>query len=148
MFTDVEYSRTGEVIRGRERAKARSKYEEDGTFSSPFLPSPLPRVSSLTSPSLRSLLSPPSKPHLRLGILLHPLLRHLGLLLLPCNPARLLLHRRNRSSSLQGLLGQIPPRQLQHLLRSYSPIPTTNISRSLVVESDWRDASSVGSSKL
>lgn len=26
----VEYSRTGQVIRGRERAKARSKYPEDG----------------------------------------------------------------------------------------------------------------------
>jgi pre-mRNA-processing factor SLU7 len=27
---DVEYSRTGEVVKGRERAKARSKYDEDG----------------------------------------------------------------------------------------------------------------------
>lgn len=31
-FADVEYSRTGEVIKGRERAKARSKYEEDGSL--------------------------------------------------------------------------------------------------------------------
>ncbi len=29
-FTDVEYSRTGAVIRGRERAVPKSKYEEDG----------------------------------------------------------------------------------------------------------------------
>ncbi len=26
----VEYSRTGQVIKGRERAKIRSKYDEDG----------------------------------------------------------------------------------------------------------------------
>lgn len=30
----VEYSRTGQVINGRERAKARSKYAEDGMFTS------------------------------------------------------------------------------------------------------------------
>jgi pre-mRNA-processing factor SLU7 len=29
----VEYSRTGQVIKGREKAKAKSKYPEDGTFS-------------------------------------------------------------------------------------------------------------------
>jgi len=28
----VEYSRSGQVIRGRERAKAKSKYPEDGKF--------------------------------------------------------------------------------------------------------------------
>ena len=28
----VEYSRTGQVIKGKERAKTRSKYPEDGTF--------------------------------------------------------------------------------------------------------------------
>ena len=27
---DVEYSRTGTVIKGQERAKAKSKYDEDG----------------------------------------------------------------------------------------------------------------------
>ena len=30
----VEYSRTGQVIKGREKAKARSKYPEDGNFIS------------------------------------------------------------------------------------------------------------------
>lgn len=30
----VEYSRTGEVVKGRERAKAVSKYDEDGTYPS------------------------------------------------------------------------------------------------------------------
>jgi pre-mRNA-processing factor SLU7 len=30
----VEYSRTGQVIKGRERVKARSKYPEDGMFLS------------------------------------------------------------------------------------------------------------------
>lgn len=30
MWIDVEYSASGKVIKGRERAKARSKYEEDG----------------------------------------------------------------------------------------------------------------------
>lgn len=30
----VEYSRTGQVIRGRERVKARSKYPEDGKYLS------------------------------------------------------------------------------------------------------------------
>jgi pre-mRNA-processing factor SLU7 len=29
----VEYSRTGQVVKGRERAKARSKYDEDGAWS-------------------------------------------------------------------------------------------------------------------
>lgn len=29
----VEYSRTGQVIHGKERAKARSKYPEDGEFT-------------------------------------------------------------------------------------------------------------------
>lgn len=29
----VEYSRTGQVIKGRERVKARSKYPEDGAYS-------------------------------------------------------------------------------------------------------------------
>lgn len=34
----VEYSRTGQVVKGRERAKARSKYEEDGSsFDFPSL---------------------------------------------------------------------------------------------------------------
>lgn len=28
----VEYSRTGRIIKGKERAKARSKYPEDGQF--------------------------------------------------------------------------------------------------------------------
>jgi len=28
----VEYSRSGQVIKGKERAKVRSKYPEDGTF--------------------------------------------------------------------------------------------------------------------
>ena len=28
----VEYSRTGQVIKGRERVKAKSKYPEDGTY--------------------------------------------------------------------------------------------------------------------
>lgn len=42
----VEYSRTGQVIKGKERAKVRSKYPEDGTHSTlflarPFLMSPL-----------------------------------------------------------------------------------------------------------
>jgi pre-mRNA-processing factor SLU7 len=30
----VEYDRRGKVVKGMERAKARSKYEEDGAFSS------------------------------------------------------------------------------------------------------------------
>jgi pre-mRNA-processing factor SLU7 len=29
----VEYSATGQVIKGREKAKARSKYDEDGKLS-------------------------------------------------------------------------------------------------------------------
>ena len=33
----VEYSRTGQVIRGRERAKTKSKYAEDGMFAG-FVP--------------------------------------------------------------------------------------------------------------
>jgi pre-mRNA-processing factor SLU7 len=33
---DVEYSRTGAVIKGQERAKAKSKYDEDGEFFSPI----------------------------------------------------------------------------------------------------------------
>jgi pre-mRNA-processing factor SLU7 len=28
----VEYSRTGQIVRGQERAKAKSKYDEDGMF--------------------------------------------------------------------------------------------------------------------
>lgn len=32
----VEYSRTGQVIKGRERAKARSKYPEDGMLLNTF----------------------------------------------------------------------------------------------------------------
>ena len=33
LATDVEYSRTGTVIKGQERAKAKSKYDEDGEYS-------------------------------------------------------------------------------------------------------------------
>jgi pre-mRNA-processing factor SLU7 len=35
----VEYSRTGKVIKGQERAKVKSKYDEDGQLTAPSFPS-------------------------------------------------------------------------------------------------------------
>lgn len=32
VWADVEYSRTGAVVKGQERAKAKSKYDEDGKW--------------------------------------------------------------------------------------------------------------------
>jgi pre-mRNA-processing factor SLU7 len=37
----VEYSRSGQVVKGKERAKAKSKYPEDGRESTPLCSRPL-----------------------------------------------------------------------------------------------------------
>jgi len=69
--TDVEYSRTGTVIKGQERAKAKSKYEEDGNYmAASFHSWPL-----LTFVLLRSA---DQQPHDGMGILVRFGFRNLG----------------------------------------------------------------------
>lgn len=55
----VEYSRTGQVIKGRERAKARSKYPEDGKSNT---------VDALNA-FLKFVFSSCQQPHRHLGLL-------------------------------------------------------------------------------
>ncbi|KAK4698380.1 pre-mRNA-processing factor SLU7, partial [Phenoliferia sp. Uapishka_3] len=61
----VEYSRTGQVVKGRERAKAKSKYEEDGEFFVRSLDSSLPTLKLtqlLTSQSFLVIITPSGVP--------------------------------------------------------------------------------------
>lgn len=62
-MSDVEYSRTGQVLKGRERAKAQSKYEEDGTYTTILLESLYATLHHLTN-------STSQQSHLHLGFIL------------------------------------------------------------------------------
>lgn len=81
----VEFSRTGQVIKGKERAKVRSKYPEDGAFT----------VSSLICVELNLANSLHQQPYGCVGVLVRPCIVTMGLRLLSLNDALVLLYRRS-----------------------------------------------------
>lgn len=86
----VEYSRSGQVVKGRERVKARSKYPEDGEW--------LIVLTSkyLTSQSLHE------QSHIGMGFLVRHHDEYLGLRMLSFHDSRLLLFWSSRDRSSQG----------------------------------------------
>ena len=87
----VEYSRTGQVVKGKERVKAKSKYMEDGVHHFNIMHVVL---ELLTTPY-----STCQQPHMRLGLMVRRVERDMGLRLLSLHPPHLLLFRPSRHRS-------------------------------------------------
>lgn len=82
----VEYSRTGQVVKGKERAKTRSKYPEDGKSA----------ASRCLSCALITLSSVCEQPHCGVGFVVRPCFGDVGLRMLSLLCAHVLLYRRCR----------------------------------------------------
>lgn len=95
----MEFSRTGQVIKGKERAKARSKYPEDGKCSH------RPPVSI----NIDCLCSVYQQPHRSLGLVVRHNNRPMGLRVLSLEHAHLLLYRAGRHRSCPCFIRAEPP---------------------------------------
>lgn len=97
----VEYSRSGQVVKGRERAKTRSKYPEDGTqFNTDIIIIRCPNMNY----------SPRQQPHRCLGFLVRSQIVAMGLYLLSLHHPYILLLRRGWYRSCQCVIRTKPPR--------------------------------------
>jgi len=90
----VEYSRTGLVIHGKERAKARSKYPEDGSSC----------VCILTwYGTLTYIFSVHQQSYICVGIMVRNSIKYMGLRVLPLHCAYLVLHWRGRKAGCRSV---------------------------------------------
>lgn len=101
----VEYSRTGQVIHGKERAKARSKYPEDGVFVV------LTFALSCCWLTLFSL-SLCQQPYRRLGFMVRRDSRHMGLCVLSLFRPPLVLYGRSWQTGLPSFIRSEPTRRV------------------------------------
>jgi hypothetical protein len=79
----VEYSRAGQVVHGKERAKARSKYPEDGSCC-------VSHFHLLIN--LNTLHSVSQQPHVCVGVVVRCRVKYMGLCMLSLHRAHFILH--------------------------------------------------------